>query len=72
MITTQHYDKGENNLSTRNQSRIIYLRSCNNWIKSTLIKQADEILKENGINNKNLLDLACGKGGDLYKWKNLN
>lgn len=37
-VIARHYDNGDNNLSTRNESRILYLRNFNNWIKSTLIR----------------------------------
>lgn len=49
----------------RHQSRILHLRNLNNWIKHILIAEFGS--KERGI--KDVLDLACGKGGDLQKWK---
>ncbi|XP_050425646.1 mRNA cap guanine-N7 methyltransferase [Adelges cooleyi] len=67
----RHYDNGENDLSARNESRILYLRNFNNWVKSTLIKETASIFNEDLHGGKlNVLDLACGKGGDLNKWRN--
>ncbi|CAI9088630.1 OLC1v1023018C1 [Oldenlandia corymbosa var. corymbosa] len=57
-----HYSSRTNQtLEEREASPIIHLKKLNNWIKSVLIqlyaKQGDVVL-----------DLACGKGGDLIKW----
>lgn len=45
-------------------SKIKGLRSYNNWVKSTTIQKF--IGDERGIN---VLDMGCGKGGDLMKWQ---
>ncbi|XP_038689234.1 mRNA cap guanine-N7 methyltransferase 1 isoform X1 [Tripterygium wilfordii] len=57
-----HYSARTNQtLEEREASPIIHLKKLNNWIKSVLIqlyaRQGDAVL-----------DLACGKGGDLIKW----
>ncbi|KAL0306432.1 UNVERIFIED_CONTAM: cap guanine-N7 methyltransferase 1 [Sesamum radiatum] len=57
-----HYSSRTNQtLEEREASPIIHLKKLNNWIKSVLIqlytKKGDAVL-----------DLACGKGGDLIKW----
>ncbi|KAL6228041.1 hypothetical protein ACLB2K_001995 [Fragaria x ananassa] len=57
-----HYSVRRNQtLQERAASPIIHLRKLNNWIKSVLIqlyaRPRDAVL-----------DLACGKGGDLIKW----
>ncbi|KAH6629003.1 mRNA capping enzyme-domain-containing protein [Boeremia exigua] len=45
-------------------SKIKGLRSYNNWVKSSLIHKfiGDE-------RNLKILDIGCGKGGDLQKWQ---
>ncbi|KAL1311929.1 hypothetical protein HN51_038601 [Arachis hypogaea] len=57
-----HYSARSNQtLEEREASPIIHLKKLNNWIKSVLVQlyahQGDAVL-----------DLACGKGGDLIKW----
>lgn len=50
-----------------NESRIKGLRSLNNWIKSTLIQKFS--MPEHPVQSLKVLDMACGKGGDLGKWR---
>ncbi|CAM6098815.1 unnamed protein product [Calypogeia fissa] len=58
----EHYSNRTNQTrEEREASPIIHLKKLNNWIKSVLIhlygKKGDAVL-----------DLGCGKGGDLIKW----
>jgi len=48
----------------RQESRIIHLKNLNNWIKSVLLREA--VRPGDAV-----LDLACGKGGDLSKYTRL-
>ncbi|XP_067886879.1 mRNA cap guanine-N7 methyltransferase [Heterodontus francisci] len=65
-----HYNElQECGLAVRNQSRIFYMRNFNNWIKSVLIGEYLEKVKQKSRRNISVLDLGCGKGGDLLKWK---
>lgn len=61
----------EKGLSERNKSRIVYMRNFNNWIKSMIIGEYVEKCAVNS-DNLNVLDMCCGKGGDLLKWNNKN
>ncbi|XP_017882156.1 mRNA cap guanine-N7 methyltransferase [Ceratina calcarata] len=75
IIVAKHYNSLENkNLAQRNRSRIIYLRNFNNWIKSMLITKFVEEIKSkmNHGSRMKVLDMCCGKGGDLFKWKKAN
>lgn len=58
----QFYNKRDKTKEERLMSSVLHLRNLNNWIKLALIntycKQGSRVL-----------DLACGKGGDLKKWK---
>ncbi|XP_051878980.1 mRNA cap guanine-N7 methyltransferase [Pristis pectinata] len=65
-----HYNElQECGLAVRSQSRIFYLRNFNNWIKSVLIGEYLELVRRKNRHNISVLDLGCGKGGDLLKWK---
>ncbi|XP_039593783.1 mRNA cap guanine-N7 methyltransferase [Polypterus senegalus] len=67
-VATHYNALKECGLEERNQSRILYLRNFNNWLKSVVIGEILEKVKQK-INNICVLDLGCGKGGDLLKWR---
>ncbi|KAI4284657.1 MAG: hypothetical protein L6R35_004847 [Caloplaca aegaea] len=53
----------------RTDSRIKGLRGFNNWVKSTIIHKFSPTDDTGGEKRPLLvLDLGCGKGGDLAKW----
>lgn len=65
-----HYNElKEVGLEKRSQSRIFYLRNFNNWIKSVLIGEFLEKVRQKKNRDITVLDLGCGKGGDLLKWR---
>lgn len=51
----------------KTDSQIKGLRSLNNWIKSTLIQKFSR--PDIPVQQLCVLDMACGKGGDLGKWE---
>lgn len=51
----------------RKASRVLFLRSFNNWVKATLINKYTFKLSENKF-DLSVLDLCCGRGGDLEKY----
>ena len=58
-----HYgNRKDMTMAERAESQIIHLRNLNNWIKFTLIHDYCPL-------QSRVLDMACGKGGDLKKWK---
>ena len=61
---SDHYDKKlDKGLKEREKSEILGLRNFNNWIKSVLIQKYIQT-------GDKVLDLGCGKGGDLMKYEN--
>lgn len=55
-------------LDTRADSRIFHMRAFNGWVKATQIQECNPRTKTNVGKGLRVLDLACGKGGDLGKW----
>ncbi|XP_055681660.1 mRNA cap guanine-N7 methyltransferase [Lutzomyia longipalpis] len=71
-VVAKHYNTlEEKGLVERNKSRIFYLRNFNNWIKSMLVNEYITKVKESLQMGAPLrvLDMCCGKGGDLLKWQ---
>lgn len=73
--TNRHYAERAMMLSHGKQQRSV-LRRINNFIKSTLLHNGvDSARTMVGEGNREygarVLDLCCGRGGDLQKWKNL-
>ncbi|XP_006024173.1 mRNA cap guanine-N7 methyltransferase [Alligator sinensis] len=64
-----HYNElQEVGVEKRSESRIFYLRNFNNWMKSVLIGEFIDKVRQKK-NSITVLDLGCGKGGDLLKWR---
>ncbi|KAF8361954.1 hypothetical protein PRIPAC_88877 [Pristionchus pacificus] len=64
-----HYNAvKQEGIEERKNSKIFHLRNINNWMKNCLINEAIDLLKRDRIYQPKVLDLACGKGGDLPKW----
>lgn len=64
----KHYDSIRDTgkkFKSRNESPIYYVKNFNNWIKAVLIRTY-------AYPGCNVLDIACGKGGDLLKWSKAN
>ncbi|TDL27593.1 guanine-N(7)-methyltransferase [Rickenella mellea] len=68
-LVVQHYNaRPDVGIVQRQQSPIVGLRYFNNWVKSVLIARfAHPALKSAG--GGKVLDMGCGKGGDLNKWQ---
>lgn len=71
-VVATHYNKlEEKGLAERSKSKIFYMRNFNNWIKSILINEFLTKIKNSLRHGEPLrvLDMCCGKGGDLLKWE---
>ena len=56
-------------LDTRAESRLYHMRAFNGWVKATQVQELDPKTSSKKPNSPlRVLDLACGKGGDLGKW----
>ncbi|KAL7543074.1 hypothetical protein ACHAXR_012382 [Thalassiosira sp. AJA248-18] len=73
------YSNLTRSLDTRADSRLYHMRSFNGWVKATQIAELDPDTsrasggasggkKRSRTSPMRVLDLACGKGGDLGKW----
>eukprot|EP00116_Pleurobrachia_bachei_P004405 sb/3464667/ len=68
-LARQHYNKLEQvSLAQRGDSRIANLRGFNNYVKSLVMNDFRARIGPLGDRGAVILDLACGKGGDLRKW----
>ncbi|GAW08472.1 guanine-N -methyltransferase [Lentinula edodes] len=73
-VVVEHYNsRPEVGVIQRLDSPIIGLKNFNNWVKSVLIsKFAHPALAASSVrtqkNKGKVLDLGCGKGGDITKW----
>jgi mRNA (guanine-N7-)-methyltransferase len=72
--------RGNTGREARTQSVTYGLKVCNNWIKSVLMKRfvrrrpgvVNYDPEERGTRpNGRVLDMGCGKGGDIEKWNRL-
>lgn len=54
---------------SRTESLLYHMRELNNWVKSVLIRYVSPAMVGSGYIE--VLDLACGKGGDFHKWLKL-
>lgn len=71
-VVASHYnDLKEKGLAERSMSKIFFMRNFNNWIKSMLISDYLYKLRKSSEHGApvRVLDMCCGKGGDLLKWK---
>ena len=71
------YSNLTRSLDTRADSRLFHMRNFNGWVKATQIAELDPDTssprsaggkKRSRVSPLRVLDLACGKGGDLGKW----
>ncbi|CAK5279575.1 unnamed protein product [Mycena citricolor] len=78
-VVVEHYNaRPEVGVVQREKSPIIGLKSFNNWVKSVLISLfahpallASKVTSGRGSRGSGrgkVLDMGCGKGGDLTKW----
>ncbi|KAI8428107.1 hypothetical protein MSG28_002372 [Choristoneura fumiferana] len=70
-VVAAHYNHlEEKGLKERFNSPIFYLRNFNNWVKSVLIQEYTDKIREKDYGRPlRVLDICCGKGGDLSKWQ---
>ncbi|EDW77472.1 uncharacterized protein Dwil_GK18308 [Drosophila willistoni] len=70
-VVAHHYNElKEAGRKDRLKSKIFFMRNFNNWIKSQLINEyMGKIKEQKRVGDAiRVLDMCCGKGGDLLKW----
>ena len=68
-LARQHYNQLKQvSMDKRHESRIFNLRGFNNYVKSLTMNDFLARLGPLGKRGAKILDLGCGKGGDLRKW----
>ncbi|XP_055302362.1 mRNA cap guanine-N7 methyltransferase isoform X2 [Sitodiplosis mosellana] len=74
VVATHYNELKEKGRAERSKSQIFHMRNFNNWIKSVLINEFLTKVKDSTRHGDPLrvLDMCCGKGGDLLKWQNSN
>lgn len=69
MNKNNNRNNNKNKYKERTKSSIYNIRLFHNMVKRELLTQTVDFLKENyKLHTITLLDLSCGKGGDLQKW----
>lgn len=71
-VVQSHYNElKEAGLAERSKSRIFHMRNFNNWVKSMFINEFMGKIKNSQKLGEHLrvLDMCCGKGGDLLKYE---
>lgn len=74
-VVATHYNAiEEKGLAERFKSKIFHMRNFNNWVKSMLITEFVHKIRDQKSRDYQLkvLDMCCGKGGDLLKWQKAN
>ena len=61
----EFYSNLTRSMDTRADSRLFHMRAFNGWVKATQIMELDP---QTSSQKLRIMDLACGKGGDLGKW----
>lgn len=72
MDPKSHYNARKEKTAQERQDDIYCCRQYNNWVKSILIQQVVQRVEIKDKDDEEpffVLDFACGKGGDLQKWK---
>lgn len=75
VVATHYNSLEEKGLAERFKSKIFYMRNFNNWVKSMLISEYINKVRgstSRGSSDLKVLDMCCGKGGDLLKWQKAN